>query len=159
MSFDLILQSFDKGREGVGKKSEALEFLSRFSCTQPDEFGFFTVSNSIGFEIEIGAKGLLDIEHEFSGAQFHLHGLSSETISFIYDFAEASGFVIFNPQAGDGGPVVLLPETVNKENLPCDESFLELVQAEVHSDIELGILLREGMAKWQDYRKQVISGK
>ncbi len=158
MSFDLILQAFEKGKEGKGNREKALNFLSGFSCSQPDEFGYFTVSHSDGFEIEVAAKGLLNEEQAYSGAAFFLHGLSDETVAFIYDLAEYSGFVILNLQAGEGEPVVILPKGINKNDLPKEDYFLENMQAEIHSGIELGFLLRDGMDRWQAYREQILSG-
>ena len=159
MSFDLVLQGFANGREGSGDKQQALSFLDGYSCMASPGDGWFEVLFSDGSQIECCAQGLLDDDHDYTGAIFNLHELSPEIYAFVYNLAEVSRFVIFNTQASEGEPMVLLPKTVSLSDLPDDDVFSEMMTAEIQDPKELKLLLEDGFHRWQDWKNKIVFEK
>ena len=154
MSFDLFLQSFSQGEPAPANVSGARDFLTSLENYNPNEFGWVNVKLPSGDEIEICGEGLWNDDESFEGAALHLHGLTQERINFIYNFANAAEFVIFNAQANENEPLALMPPSFQKENLPKD---IEDSAAQISCEKELWLLISDDFSRWQKFCDQVLS--
>ena len=151
MSFDIFLQKFTDGRDAHADRDRVRRVLSSKDFNGPDQFGFYLVRFPDGTDVEFSAKGL-DGEGDFAGCAFHIRGLSSNLIEFVWEIAKEGDMVIL-PAMQDFVPILSSPR--QWEHLPSNliDQLADPVVCE--SSIELQCLLIKGHSGWREYRNQL----
>lgn len=154
MSFDLFLQRFERGDSAEVDRTALLTVLRKFNQETENRFGIYLVEFPDGSHVEFSAKGL-ETGSSFTGCAFHLRGMSSSVLSFVYDVAASGDMVIFNPQGSDQSP---RPTTILTNERQATHLPASVVNnpALCDSSTQLAQLLGISFADWEAYRDQVI---
>ena len=152
MSFDVFLQRFANGKDASVDRESVQAVLQTRQFTGPDEFGFYNVEFSDGTHVEFSAKRLSG-PGDFIGCAFHIRGMSSELVSFVWEIARAGDMVIL-PAMENFVPILVSAE--QKNQLPLDLLQNQPEPVVCASAAELEVLLTNGYTGWRKYRDQVV---
>jgi hypothetical protein len=148
MSFDVFLQKFADGKPAEANRDRVNAVLKTREFTGPDKFGFYVVKFPDGFHVEFAAIGL-DGASEFTGCAFHIRGISSHLVEFIWEIAKAGDLVIL-PAMEDFVPILSSPDQKPQLHPDLARDWPEPVVC--GSKAELEIILFRGYAGWEQYR-------
>jgi hypothetical protein len=153
MSLDIFLQKFSAGQPTEVNREQVLAILNATKFTGPDNFGYYIVSFPDGVDVEFSAKGL-DGRTKFNGCMFHIRGMNSQLVKFIFEIAKAGDMVIL-PATEDFVPILSIAG--QRQHLPSDLAKNEPKPILCESSGELESLLSGGFGGWCKYRDQVVN--
>ncbi len=154
MSFDVFLTKFVGGMPAQSNREAVLAVLKTEKFKGPDNYGFYLVEFADGNQVELNAQGL-DGSCGFTGCCFHIRGMSSNLVRFIFEVAKAGDMVML-PAMQDFVPILSAPG--QEDELPKKLAGNKLPPVRCGSPEELCSLLSGGYKGWQKYRDQIVGG-
>jgi hypothetical protein len=153
MSFDVFLTKLVAGKPADVNREQVRAVLQTTKFTGPNEFGFYVVEFSDGVDVQFSAEGL-DGAGEFRDCAFHIRGMGSHLVRFIFEIAKAGDMVIL-PAMEPFVPILTSPEQIKELPPGLAKDGLEPVVCRAPAELES--LLCGGYAGWRKYRDQVIN--
>jgi hypothetical protein len=121
------------------------QVLKQVEALGPDEYGCYVVELKDGGGAEVFADDLK------TGCMVTLRGITPILIHFLFDLLKAGNWVML-PAMEDTVAITTSPGSMR--GVPAD--FPRIVPCNAAD--EVGVLLRDGVQAWQEYRDRVVGG-